>query len=1237
MLHLSLALLGPFQLTLENPLAERVESAKVRGLLAFLVVENNRPHSRPALAELLWPGQSGQAASANFRRALANLRTVIGDRAAETPHLHITRTTAQFNGASDATVDVIHFRRLLQTPETDAAWADNLEQALALYRGPFLEGFTLDGCPEFEQWMATVRSELEQLAARALHQLADHYSGQADMARALALYRRCLALQPYNEAVQRGVMLALVAGGQRAEALAHYASYRRQLQDEVGVEPEAQTLELVAELQEGHVVENDAPTILSASLPATGALAGPGPPEQHHFVGRKQELAALHACARKAAQNHGGILLVVGEAGSGKTTLLHEFARQLEGSPQPWLVAIGASAALLGIGDPYQPFVDALRMLAARQAGLQSQFSPSETARLLQEEAPDWVPLASVSGANRTDALAARPAVPSSPAPAGAELNWLRNHVNGPTIAFFDQLTRFLTRLARRAPLLLALDNLHWADADSMALLYHLSQHLNKSHVLIVGAYRPGALVLEQTERAMLVRFALYELRRHPAAALVDLDRADGRRFIDDLLNRTPNRFDESFRSALYQLTEGHALFTVEMLHALTEAGALSQDRVGRLTASDVIDWDALPSRVETLISERIDRLPNGDRRLLEAASIQGDEFSTQIATTVAGMDERLAVERLSGDLTTAHRIVVPSGRPVDALASDLRYRFRHHLFQAYLYHALDEWRRAWLHRAVGSVLEEQYIQEGATSAVTSQALAWHFTQAGEHARAVEHLRAASQGALAAHASMSAVDLLTRALALTPPDDHGARFELLAMRERANALLRDQQARAEDVGELERLAALTQQPPQQLVAVLRRATLAEETTHYWEAITTANAALKLAVAAGDLAAQVEAHLVAGRGHWWRGEISLAQGRYAHALHHAQAMEAPALVGPCLLHLGIAAWSIGDLAGADAAFTELLESATHAEQLLLRGCALMGSGMVACARGEYGRAEALLDAALSLARQLHHPWLEGQVLLNQVALYRLSMRYADCLALYPQLLQHCQAIDDRWTATAAQMEAAMLFVQLGAWEKVREITEPAAATADDLSALLLKLRLLLLQLRLALATGETVAGADVDQALAMAHKLGVASLRAEAWLLSGLVEQREGRLTEAAAALAQAHELARGEASQRLLPEIVGAQAELSLTQGDSERALAYVAELVGDNPPLLIEQAVDPSSLYMTCFAVLSAVGEPWAEQMLVRGRRLLAEQASLIADEELRRSFCQNIAPHRALGSLDR
>ncbi|GIK72991.1 MAG: hypothetical protein BroJett021_19790 [Chloroflexota bacterium] len=1229
--HLNLALLGPFQLTLEEPIPTRIESDKVRSLLAFLAVEYTRSHPRAVLAELLWPGQPEQAATANFRRVLANLRAVIGDRDLRVPHLHITRTTVQFDIASDAFVDVVRLLDLLKTPASASTWADNMEQVIALYRGPFLEGFTLPGCPEFEQWVRNVRSELERLVGRAHHDLADDYFDRGDIAKALALYKRCLQFDPFHEAVHQKIMLAYAAIGQRQDVWLHYETYKRQLQDELDAKPGVETTALYETLQAGQTVQIESPGRFETHI------LPPSPADSYslvskHFVGRKQELTLMQDCARKAVSNHGGILLIVGEGGSGKTTLLHEFARQLARAPQPWLVAVGASTALWGIGDPYQPVVDALGMLVAGKTSGRRSFPSFEILRLLREEAPDWASLALAGAARQSDPLlAARTATILAPTTASAEGGWQNNQARAPQTAFFDQLTRFLARLARHAPLLLALDNLHAADAGTLALIHHLVQRLNRSHVLIACAYRPGALALEQDVHGKFAGQVLHELRRHPSAVLVDLDQADGRRFIDSLLDRNPNRYDETFRVAFYRHTEGHALFTVEMVHTLTACGALSQDRDRRWVASDEIDWSALPPNIEALIDERMDRLSSSDRRLLEVACVQGDEFSAQVVAAVAHVDEQLAVERLNGALATTHRIVVPSNKPTNLVASNLCYRFRHHLFQTYLYDALDEGRRAWLHRAVGSALAEQYNHDRTASSVTPQVLAWHFTQAGEHVRAVEHLRAASQDAMAIHSYMTAVDLLTQALALTPPEDHGARFDLLLLREQSHALLRNQRARVQDVGELEYLAGLTQQPSQQLIAALRRAILAEETTRYWEAITAANAALKLAVAAGNLAAQVEAHLVAGRAHWWRSEISLAQGRYAQALRSAQTMETPALVMPCRLHVGIAAWSLGDLVAADVAFSELLKSATHPEQSLVRGGAFMGLGMVAYTRGEYGRAEGLLDTALSLAHQLHHPWLEGQVLLNQMAFHRESLHCADCLALYPQLLQHCKAIDDRWTATAAQLEAATFYVQLGAWEGAREIIEHAAATADELSALLLKLRLLLLRLRLALATREMIEDAEVDRALDMAQKLGVAALLAEAWLLSGLVQQRQGRRLKAAAALAQARDIAQGEASRRLLPEIVGAQAELALKTGDSERALACIAELV-DDPPLLIEQAIDPSSLYMTCCAVLDAIGEPWAEQMLVRGRRLLAEQAGQIPDEALRQAFCWNIPNHRRL-----
>jgi tetratricopeptide (TPR) repeat protein len=233
------------------------------------------------------------------------------------------------------------------------------------------------------------------------------------------------------------------------------------------------------------------------------------------------------------------------------------------------------------------------------------------------------------------------------------------------------------------------------------------------------------------------------------------------------------------------------------------------------------------------------------------------------------------------------------------------------------------------------------------------------------------------------------------------------------------------------------------------------------------------------------------------------------------------------------------------------------------------------------------------------------------------------------------VQHCQAIDDRWTVAAAQVEAAALFVQLGAWTHARGIAEAAAVAVDALHALWLKVRLLHLQARLHLAAGDPAYAGAAVEALPIAVKLGVPSLLAESWLLLGLMQQRQGEVTEAAAAVGQARLAAQGEAAHRLLPEIVAAQAQLALAMGDARFALACVEDLLAGNPLPLVEQAADPASLYLICHAVLEAAGEPWAEQMLVRGSRLLHEHAALIPDSELQRSFCEEIPSHWELMTL--
>ena len=247
------------------------ESNKVRALLVYLAVESERPHRRERLAGLLWPDFPERSARVNLRGALANLRSAIGDREATPPFLHITRQTVQFNIASDAWVDVAAFNALLARTDAGRPDAARLEEAVELYAGSFLEGFSIPDSPAFEEWALLERERLQRLFAEALGQLADHYQERGAYDVALRHARRLLALDPLMEAAHRQVMGCLARSGQRSAALAQYEACRQTLSDELGAEPEAETAALYEEILAGQLA---APTqVRGRTCPQLAATA----------------------------------------------------------------------------------------------------------------------------------------------------------------------------------------------------------------------------------------------------------------------------------------------------------------------------------------------------------------------------------------------------------------------------------------------------------------------------------------------------------------------------------------------------------------------------------------------------------------------------------------------------------------------------------------------------------------------------------------------------------------------------------------------------------------------------------------------------------------------------------------------------------------------------------------------------------------------------------------------------
>jgi adenylate cyclase len=315
-----------------------------------------------------------------------------------------------------------------------------------------------------------------------------------------------------------------------------------------------------------------------------------------------------------------------------------------------------------------------------------------------------------------------------------------------------------LQKLSQQHPLILMVDDLQWADPGSIGLLFHLGRRLAGSRILLIGAYRPEEIAMD--------RMMASEHERHPLASVIhefqlkfgdvfiDLDQTEGRKFVDALIDTEPNCLPEEFREVLFQHTGGHPLFTVELLRSLQSHGELTRDESGRWKIQSSLNWKFLPPRVEVVIAERLQRLPNESQSILTIASVEGEDFTTEVIALVTGVDEEQILSLLSGPLAHKHHLVQ---------AQDLKwlgdqrlshYRFRHFLFQKYLYDQLDPVQRAHLHQSVGTALETLHKEEVGKLAVQ---LARHFEEAGMMIKAVEYLLQAGEKAARLFANDEAI------------------------------------------------------------------------------------------------------------------------------------------------------------------------------------------------------------------------------------------------------------------------------------------------------------------------------------------------------------------------------------------------------------------------------------------------------------------------------------------------
>jgi serine/threonine protein kinase len=469
----------------------------------------------------------------------------------------------------------------------------------------------------------------------------------------------------------------------------------------------------------------------------------PAGPARTPTVGRQHELAVLRSGFEEAAAGRGSLLCVTGEPGLGKTTVVESFLGELAASGRSWRLARGRCSERLAGTEAYLPFLEALDSLLQAEGGA----SVAQAMKLL---APTWyVQLA----------------------PLAADDPSLADLLAGAKLASQERRKRelgvFLQELSRQRPLVVFLDDIHWADPSSVDLLAYLGSKVAGWRLLLVLTYRPSDLLRSEHPFGP-VKLELQGRGICREIALPFLSRDDFDRYL--ALAFAGHQFPEELATVLHARTEGNPLFMVDLLRYLRDRGVIVQDQGSWALVRAVPDLQReLPESVRGMIQRKVDQLSTTDRHLLMAASVQGPEFDSAVVAQLLGQEAADVEERLDV-LERVHfmvRLVREQTFPDRTLM--LRYGFVHVLYQNALYAALQPTRKAAWSAAAARALLGHY---GEKSAGLAAELAMLFEAARDHERAADHYLVAAENAARVFAHHEAVALARRGLALlqTLPD-----------------------------------------------------------------------------------------------------------------------------------------------------------------------------------------------------------------------------------------------------------------------------------------------------------------------------------------------------------------------------------------------------------------------------------------------------------------------------------
>jgi|CXWL01.1.fsa_nt_gi DNA-binding SARP family transcriptional activator len=767
---LEIRLLGSFDLHKNGEPVAGIESQSARALLAYLVCHPGRAIPREVLTHLLWPDAAEARARHNLRQSLYNLRSTLGRNGIAEPLIVTTFRTMKFEPGDSVWVDVLACREHLERGRgnPDGIVPHHLAKAAQLYRGDFLSGFYLRDSATFEEWMVAEQERHRDVMLAGLRSLMEHYTLTGAYSLAIQYAQTFLRLDRFSEEIHRELMGLFARAGRRSRAVAHYHELTRLLEGELGVPPARETRELYRQIQEAGTDE------------PVSAREEPAPRPVAPLVGRERELAELSRTWDAVRSGAGALTLVAGEAGVGKTRLVRAFLDRAAAQTPSVRVLIGRCHTR-SPAEPYQPFAEALHNAVACETDVAERVLGSLGKRHLEALSVLVPTLAQIAPQALWDRTRPDPTAGSSYAG-----------------ALSSAVGRFLELLAERGdretpatPLIVLLEDLHWADSATLDLLLALLPRLVFQPIWILGTFEPERRGEDDALAALADRYpGRCPIHRLSVDRLVAADLSD---LAGSLVAGTQI---EALGNWLFEQSGGLPLAATQLLNALWNEDLLVAQPGGRWTFET--DGEGLARfdhhDLDTVIKRRLSRLPTSARRMLALASVIGPTFEAWVLQSAEQEDDRVLETTLQvlceqWFIQPFQRYWADSRRDRDraASAAGLRFgmfEFVHEKIRSVVYDTLGGARARQLHlQRAESLLASD---EGPTAQL-SAALAHHFQRAGAHESACLWLERAAAHAL----DLEAVDLARAHFeaALTELDRRGDEISAAGLRERiADAL-----------------------------------------------------------------------------------------------------------------------------------------------------------------------------------------------------------------------------------------------------------------------------------------------------------------------------------------------------------------------------------------------------------------------------------------------------------------